>query len=376
MAVLTSFSAEGEAFREGMRRFFTEHSPLSASRIPEGDVAGLPEYWRDFASLDLLSIGLAESGAAAATSLADVIPLYLEMGRALAMSPHMASAIIATHVISELASTDDHASLVSDLVSGARVVVPALGEVECPGPLLAYATSAERTQHGWTLSGEKVLVPYAHVASHLLVPARTGDGLTAFLVNTTDLELTYMPNVSRLPLFRVRFDGVVVNDSHRLGEVATAGPAFQKALDRASVLRAAEIAGAGEYLQEICVEYGQSRQQFGTPIGTYQAVQYLCTDIAIATRVTLLLALQAAVRIDNGEPYQRELAATMKFAKRAAGVTVSRAQEVHAGVGFMDEFDLHLFTRRSLYWQSELGDDETSASALIAAYSAAGVDHE
>jgi alkylation response protein AidB-like acyl-CoA dehydrogenase len=128
-----------------------------------------------------------------------------------------------------------------------------------------------------------------------------------------------------------------------------------------------EVAGAGERVLELCLEYAQARKQFGVAIGTFQAVQYLCTDIAIMTRVTFLLALQCAVKIDSGDPYAHELAALRRYAKRASSVIVGRAQEVHAGVAFMDEYDLHLFTRRSLFWQSELGDDEEIVDVLAGA---------
>ncbi len=202
-------------------------------------------------------------------------------------------------------------------------------------------------------------------------PARTGEGeLTTFLVDVAQLKVSYLANVSHLPLFEVDFGNVVVDDADRVGDVGGSATAWRVALDRAAVLQCAQISGAGEYLLEVCVEYAKVRHQFGVAIGVHQAVQYLCTDISIATRVTLLLAMQAAVRIDHGEPYQRELAAAKTFAKRAASITVSRAQELHAGVGFMDEFDLHLFTRRSLYWQAELGCDEEPQDELIAAYSA------
>jgi alkylation response protein AidB-like acyl-CoA dehydrogenase len=359
VAIDTSFTSEGDAFRANMRRFFAELSPLESQRISSGPVAGLPSFWGQFAELDLLSIGIHSDDLASTTELVDVFPLYLEMGRTLAMSPHLASSMIALPTIVALDSEHHHAELVEGLSRGDVVVVPALSEIEVNGPLADFETRADRTKDGWKIFGEKIFVQYAHVASHILVPAHTDGGQTAFVVPSGDAVVTYMENASQLPIFHVTFDGVDVSDAQRVGAIGAALPVFQTIVDRAVVLRAVELVGAGERILEFCLDYAKVRKQFGTAIGTFQAVQYLCTDIAISTRVTFLLALQCASKMHNGEAYAHELAALRKYAKRASSMIVGRAQEVHAGVAFMDEFDLHLFTRRSLFWQSEFGDDDS-----------------
>jgi alkylation response protein AidB-like acyl-CoA dehydrogenase len=139
-------------------------------------------------------------------------------------------------------------------------------------------------------------------------------------------------------------------------------------LDRAALLRAAEVVGAGERLLDISVGYAHQRKQFGRPIGQFQAVQYLCTDIAIDTHLTDLFVRQAAWRLDQGLPARREVALAKGYASRAAQRIVHRAHEVHAGVAFMLETDVQLFTRRAKHWELDLGaarhHDETVASTL------------
>src|SRR5690606_12965541 len=97
-------------------------------------------------------------------------------------------------------------------------------------------------------------------------------------------------------------------------------------------------------------------EQFGSPIGRYQAVQYLVTDILIDLHRTELLAKQAAYRIDAGKPYAREAAMAITFGKKAAAHLHRQAHEVHAGIAFMLEHDLTLYSRRSKYWENNLGD--------------------
>lgn len=375
MAIDTSFTEEGNAFRASMRRFFVENSPLEGQRTDAKAIVDLPEYWSKLAELELLSIGLSLPHESSKALLVDVFPLYLEMGRALAMSPHLVTAMIALPAISELDVNHEHSQLLTEAIHGVRVVVPALTEVERSGPLGQLEARAEIHRDGWRLSGQKVFVQYANVASHVLLPARTGEeGLTVFLIPTSDLVVTYMENASHVPLFHVNLDGVEISDASRVGGIGSALPVVQASLDRAAVLRCVEVVGAGERVLELCLDYAQVRKQFGVAIGSFQAVQYLCTDIAIATRVTYLLAMQCAVKIDHGELYAYELAALRKYAKRASSTIVSRAQEVHAGVGFMDEHDLHLFTRRSLFWQSELGDDDELDETLTVVAPALAID--
>ena len=103
-------------------------------------------------------------------------------------------------------------------------------------------------------------------------------------------------------------------------------------------------------------QYAKDRVQFGNPIGQYQAVQYLVTDILIDLHRADLLARQAAFRIDAGKPFVREAAIAVAFGKGAAAHLHRQAHEVHAGVAFIDEHDLQLYSRRSKFWENHLGD--------------------
>jgi alkylation response protein AidB-like acyl-CoA dehydrogenase len=116
-------------------------------------------------------------------------------------------------------------------------------------------------------------------------------------------------------------------------------------------------------------QYAKDREQFGQPIGRYQAVQYMVSDILIDMHRADLLARQAAFRIDTGRPYLREAASAVAFGKKASAHLHRQAHEVHAGVAFIVEHDLTLFSRRAKYWENNLGDaryyQELLASALI-----------
>ena len=136
------------------------------------------------------------------------------------------------------------------------------------------------------------------------------------------------------------------------------------ALVKAKVLRCAEIAGAGERVRDMVVAYAREREQFGGPIGRYQAVQYLCTDLAMAARVTQLLSRQAAWLLDEGDESSTRVTAAIVYGSAAAHRIAHSAHEVFAGLGFMAEHNLHLYTRRLKYWELDLGDGPVHSERL------------
>jgi alkylation response protein AidB-like acyl-CoA dehydrogenase len=224
-----------------------------------------------------------------------------------------------------------------------------------------------------------VLVPYAGAASRLLCLAQTGDrpdDVATFLIDRAAPGVNVQPvdNLAGLPLSTVQVD-VSVGPDDLVGPVRGGWPAVARVLDLATVLRCAEIAGAGRQLLEISVEYAKNRHQFGRPIGQFQAVQYLCTDMAIAAHVTGLFARQAASRLDSARPAVLEVAQAKAYASRAAQRMAHCAHEIHAGFGFMLEADIQLYSRRAKYWEFDLGDGRWHDERLVTALALAADNH-
>jgi alkylation response protein AidB-like acyl-CoA dehydrogenase len=149
-----------------------------------------------------------------------------------------------------------------------------------------------------------------------------------------------------------------------LGPVGRGWALLTPVLQRATVLRCAEIVGAGERVLELAVGYANDRRQFGRQIGQYQAVQYLCTDIAIDLHLGTLFLRQAAWQIDQGMDATRAVAMAKAQASVAAAHMVRQAHEVFAGAGFMLETDLQLYTRRAKHWELDLGDAPYHRAAI------------
>jgi alkylation response protein AidB-like acyl-CoA dehydrogenase len=222
------------------------------------------------------------------------------------------------------------------------------------------ALRATRDGDAFRLAGVKLLVPYVKSADRLIVAARTSGvsseaGVSLFLVspNAAGVAIEPIRNIGAYPLYAVTFDGAV---GEPLGPVDGAWDTLNEVLLQAAILQSAMVVGAGERVLEMSVTYAKERVQFGQPIGKHQAVQYLCTEIAIQRRLTHALALHAAWRASAGEPFEREASLAKAQASKAAAAMTFAAHEVHAGIGFINDYNLQLYTLRCKHWEYGLGD--------------------
>jgi alkylation response protein AidB-like acyl-CoA dehydrogenase len=351
------------------RRLFDHAGGLSLAReLLERGGGFSRQLWGTMVDLDWVGLGVPEALGGSGGGVLDLYAVCMESGRAAVSSPLIPSSVIAGHVLAGGADGSRRvAELLGRLASGAVIVAPAL--LEAPGVWDERGVEARLAGDGGTrtVTGAKVLVPFADVAERLVVTVRDGDGVSVVLVDpgAPGVSLTPVDNLASLPLFAVIMDRAEVDEF--VGRPGEGWALVAPALARGAVLRAAETAGAGERMLEMAVAYAMERNQFGKAIGSYQAVQYLCTDVGIESHLTGLLARRAAWLIDAGQHYERAVAAAKLYASRAAAHMAHQAHEVFAGLGFMMEHDLHLLTRHAKHWEHDLGDVRHHSEDLVRA---------
>ena len=355
------------------RQFFTARSPATAVReLEESDLGYDADVWREMAGLDWLALGH-PADAGGVGDLVDLIVVYKEMGRAAFPSPHLTSSVLCGGVLVAEPGRP-RPELLSRVLTGETILAHAI--VEDGGELGPEHVTLTATADGdgYRLDGSKAFVPWAHIADQLLVAARTGaasGAVTLFLVDASAVELAPMANIANAKLFSADFAGVRVGSDAVVGSVDAGWDLLGPAIDRAIVARCAEITGTASWLLDAAVGYALERQQFGEPIGRFQAVQYLCTDIAISLHLAELLTRQAAWLLTDGADARRDVSLAKAQAGRAAQVAAQRCHEVHAGVAFMLESDVQVYSRRARVLEVDLGDarhhDEVVAELTVAA---------
>lgn len=361
------------------RRFFEARSTISAVRAWEATQTGFSaELWAEMAGLGWLRVGYPESVGGVGGGVLELSVLYQAMGRTLAPVPHLESAVIGAGVLAA-ADTPAARDLLEPVLSGTSIITPALAEDDTGfGPESIAMPATLKADGALRLAGSKILVGYANSASHLIVAARTappsGDasGITLALADVAapGVTLTRLPNLAGYPLYAAAFDSVRVGPEAVLGRAHAGWELLEPVLDRAAVLRAAQIQGAAERLLELSVEYAERRTQFGQAIGRYQAVQYLCSDIAINGHLTSLMVRYAAGLLDAGLPAGKAVSEAKAQASLTARLAPERAHAVHAGVAFILDFDVQLFTRRCRHWELDLGDERYHRERIAAALAA------
>ena len=168
-----------------------------------------------------------------------------------------------------------------------------------------------------------------------------------------------MNSIARDRQYAVQFDNVAVSgDSDPYGPLIDepdGAAAFKRTLDRAAALHCAHSLGGAQHVLEMTVEYTKQRVQFGRAIATFQAVQHTCADMVIAIDSARLATYEAITRIEDGQSADKEIALAKTLTNHAFKWTTLAAQQVHGGIGFMEEYDLQLWTRRAKVAELKFG---------------------
>lgn len=355
-----------EAFSRAAREMCSRHE---VELSPEAESRQHPGLWAKLVEMGWPSASDPRPEQAEAAPLASMAGLFVELGRGLAVTPLVEAVMARELLLLSGLSSDDQTC--ADIEAGRSLVIPVL----TGSPLDAMPQQPRRA--AGALQGTALLVPFADRADAFLVHVG-GEGQDQLVLlprTAAGLTVEHLPNIAAHPLFAVCFDGV----DPAQGTVVAAGPAAASnvalAQERAAVLRAAELYGAGCSLLDKTVRYAKERRQFGQAIGQFQAVQYLCTDIAVNVHLLSALVRHAARRLDAHERAEAPVAMMRAHAARTAQLMVHCAHEVHAGIGFMLESHLHLHTRMAKYWQFAMGDADRLAHAVVAPLVAASEGH-
>jgi alkylation response protein AidB-like acyl-CoA dehydrogenase len=344
-------------------RFKSERIREIAASEDGFDEAG----WKEMAELGWAGLALPEEWGGQGLGIVDLAVLFEEMGYALAPSP-LLSNTIAGLALATAGSDEQRERWLRPLAAGELRGAPALLDAGTSAEPLRFALEPEEGGDGLVLSGEKTLVMDAASADFFLVA--TADG-RRHIVERGAEGVTVKPEESidlTRRLSSVKLDGVQVAPENTLpGAAEDYLPVFH----RACVAIAAESTGVAQRALEMSVAYAKDRQQFGRPIGAYQAVSHRCAQMLLETENSRSAVYGAAWAAD-AEPESLPLAASMAkaYSSDAGWRVPDMAIQVHGGIGFTWEHDLHFFLKRGRANAASFGDAkwhrERVAEAVLA----------
>ena len=275
-------------------------------------------------------------------------------------TPIFPTAVDAALLIGRLATPGQREALLPEIAAGRELAAVALEEpaVGPPGAADQLGTTATRVARSWRLRGTKLYVPYVNAARRVLCVARVGDGEAAVFdvpADATGLTLTRLRTSNGDPLFAVDFDDVVVGDAALLGDKSAAWADVAAMRDTGAALKAAEMVGIGRRVLALTQELVGVREQFGRPIGAFQAVQHHVADMYRALEQTRVLTQQAVALLDNGAVAPREVSLAKVKAGEALDLVINLAAQLHGGVGYYTDYPLETYFRRTIAAQGAYG---------------------
>ncbi|HET6311175.1 MAG TPA: acyl-CoA dehydrogenase [Candidatus Nitrosotalea sp.] len=359
-----AFSEEQEMLRSSTRDFLAkECSSKVVRKLMEASDAYDEGLWKKIAGLGWTGLGIPEQYGGVGTFL-DLIVVLEEAGRALMPGPFFATMGLAVPALIEAGTEAQKKEVLGAIARGSARATLALTEPSGRWDAGAVTLSAKPSGGGWKLDGVKLFVADAEAADYMVVAARTRgegeDGISLFLVKGRPAGMTVTP-LKTLDMTRrwseVRFDGVKVEGDALMGPADKAWPHLKRALEWATAALCAEMIGGTQKVLETSTEYAKTRHQFGKPIGIYQAVSHKLADMLVLSESGRSATYYAAWAVE-ADASDRSLAASMAKAyvsdayRKVAGDGI----QVHGGIGFTWEHDMHLYFKRAKSSEVTLGD--------------------
>lgn len=344
------------ALKKSARKFFpTECQPADVRRIIEAPHAFDAALWQKIAGQGWLGMIFPEEYGGTGMGLVEMAAAYEEMGRALVPGPALSS-LWAGAVILEAGSEAQKRHYLPLLASGERKATVAYLEANATWD--AASLKADLSQ-GW-LTGAKLFVTDAGVADFFVVAARSDGDLVLCIADRQQRGVSVTPlngmDLTR-PIYEVNFLSAAIPAEQVLASGTAAENAIARATGIAIVALTAEMTGGMQRVLELTVEYAKTRKQFGEPIGKFQAVQHQCADQFLLVESSRSAVLFAAWALDQNTP---DAAAAVSVAKvytsEAYREVGNRAIQIHGGMGFTWENDLHLYYRRAKLSENLFGD--------------------
>ncbi|MFC2022382.1 acyl-CoA dehydrogenase family protein [Chloroflexota bacterium] len=350
------------------RDFLEKECPKQLVRDMIEDEKGYsPELWKKMADLGWLGLAFPEEYGGVGSSFLDLAVLLEESGRALLPGPFIPTVVLSGMPILAAGSEEQKQQFLPQIASGDMIMT--LAFMEPSGSLETSGVTVKATPAGedFIINGTKLFVPDAHVADYLLCVTRTKDGsnkeegITIFLVDakTDGIQTEILKTMTGEKLCEVTLNNVAVPKKNILGELDRGWPIMKRVLDEATVAECAWMTGGARWVLETTIEYAKERIQFDGPIGRFQAIQHKLANMTIEVEGATSIMYYAAWAVSENNP---ELALAASMAKAWCSDAYKHATfegvQIHGGIGFTWDHDMHLYFKRAKASEVAFGDGD------------------
>ncbi len=309
------------------------------------------ELWNEMAELGWLGLQIPEDYGGLGLGFFDLCVVLEQSGRELMPEPFVSTLLLGTQALLLGGTEVQKKALLPGIATGETLVTVGYEEAGSHGDASKVATAARESAGGFELSGEKIQVLDGHLADRIIVSAATSDsGHTLFLVDPahSGVTITRQFRIDGLNAAIVRLDDVSVKSDDIVGELNGGAALLQAVFDRAAVGLSAQMLGASEQAFADTIEYIKEREQFGVPIGSFQALQHRAVTVYTELALTRSVVLAAARAIDDAPDEVPRLASLAKATASETFMHVAKeAIQMHGGIGVTDEHDIGFYIKRA-----------------------------
>jgi len=359
------FTEEQKILQKAARDFLQSECPSSFVLEMEADERGYtPDLWNKMAELGWMALIIPEAYDGVGASLPDLMLMLEEMGRFCLPGPFF-STVLGCLSIMEAGSEEQQKKFLPKVGTGELILTMALAE---PGnrkydPFLV-AVEAEAKNNDFMINGSKLFVPDVHIADYMVCAARTSgspgskEGITLFIVDskTPGIHLTPMKTLAGDKQFEVDFQGVAVTGDHLLGPLNQGGVILEQVLQKGAICKCAEMVGGAQKVLEMATEYAKEREQFGKPIGSFQAVQHHCSNMLMDIEGSRYITYKVAWMLEQGIPCAKQVSAAKAWTSEAYKRVAGLGHQIMGATGYIIEHDMPLYSRRAKIAELALGD--------------------
>jgi len=373
-----TLSEEQQLFRDAVAKFVQNEYAFDARKKIVASAQGWSaEVWAKLAEMGVLGVPFAEADGGLGGSSVDLMVVMQELGRGIVVEPYVATVVLGGGAITAAGSTAQRQTLLPGVVAGERQLALAYGEPGSRHDLHDVQTTARRDGSGYVLSGKKVAVLNGATADTLVVSARTAGaqrdakGVTLFLVErgAKGVSLTDYRTIDGLRAADLVLDGVRIGVDAVLGAVDGGLAPLERAVDLGAAALCAEAVGVIEQLNALTLDYLRTRQQFGQPIGRFQALQHRAVDMLVhAEQVKSIACLAAsAAQSTDARERVRAVSAAKSLVGRSGRAVAKEATQLHGGMGVTLDLPAAHYAKRLTMMDFWLGDSDWHTERFAAA---------
>jgi alkylation response protein AidB-like acyl-CoA dehydrogenase len=362
-----AFNEEQEGLRTAARSFLNDHStPAQVRKIMETEAGYDPEVWRRIGGeLGWTSVIIPEAYGGVGLGYVELIALMEEMGSALLCAPFFSTVCLAANALLTGGTGEQKQEHLPGIAAGETIATLACTEAAGRWDASGIALAASRAGGDFVLNGTKTFVVDGHTADLLIVAARRQgsqgqEGISLFVVpaGTPGIERRLLPTMDQTrKQAEIKFTNVRVPAAALMGNEGDGWSILSPTLDRAAIALSAEQVGGAQRCLDLSVQYAKERIQFSRPIGSFQAIKHKCADMLLRVESARSASYYAGWAAAENEPDLPALASLAKaYCSDAYFHCAAESVQIHGGVGFTWEYDVHLYFKRAKSSEILLGD--------------------